>query len=129
MVPYHLSYTRSMILDHISPAEMDLIFLPCSLLFTVNSLYLEHPLSRTFLHFEHPLSGTSLYLELKSRSLYVSCNLFFSLYLKLSLSRTNYLVPFEFEIERVNCIMVVIWPINGNFQLHVFIYITQKRWR
>ena len=28
-----------------------------------------------------------------------------SLYLELSLSRTNFLVPFEFEIERVNCIV------------------------
>ena len=60
---------------------------------TVDSLYLEHPLSRT-----------SLYLELKSQSLCVGCNLFFSLYLELSLSRSNSLVPWEFEIERVNCI-------------------------
>ena len=60
--------------------------------YTVDSLYLEHPLSRT-----------SLYLELKSRPLCVSCNLFFSLYLELSLSRTNFLVPCKFEIERFNC--------------------------
>ena len=60
--------------------------------FWQNSLYLEHPLSRT-----------SLYLELKSQSLCVSRNLFFSFYLELSLSRTNFLVPCEFEIERVNC--------------------------
>ena len=60
---------------------------------TVDSLYLEHPLSRT-----------SLYVELKSQSLCVSCNLFFSLYLELSLSRTKFLVPCKFEIERVNCI-------------------------
>ena len=60
---------------------------------TVDSLYLEHSLSRT-----------SLYLELMSRSLCVGCNLFFSLYLELSLSRTNSLVPCEFEIERVKCI-------------------------
>ena len=59
---------------------------------TVDSLYLEHPLSRT-----------SLYLELKSQSLSVSYKLFFSFYLELSLSRTNFLVPCEFEIERVNC--------------------------
>jgi hypothetical protein len=52
---------------------------------------------------QHPLSRTSLYLKLKSQSLYVSWNLFFSLYLKLSLSRTNFLVPCEFEIERVSC--------------------------
>ena len=45
-----------------------------------------------------------LYVELKSRSLCVDCNLFFSLYLELSLSRTNSLVPCEFEIERVDCI-------------------------
>ena len=60
---------------------------------TVDSLYLEYPLSRT-----------SLYLELKSWSLCVGCDLFFSLYLELSLSRTNSLVPCEFEIERVNYI-------------------------
>ena len=59
------------------------------------SIYLEHPLSRPF-----------LYLELKSRSLCVNCNLFFALYLELSLSRTNFLVPCEFEIERVNCIKI-----------------------
>ena len=35
---------------------------------TVDSLYLEHPLSQT-----------SLYLELKSQSLYADCNLSFSL--------------------------------------------------
>ena len=58
---------------------------------TVDSLYLEHPLSRT-----------SLYLELKSRSLCVGYNLFFSLYLELPLSRTNSLVLCEFEIERGN---------------------------
>ena len=34
----------------------------------------------------------------------IGCNLLFSLYLELSLSRTNSLVPYEFEIERVNCI-------------------------
>ena len=62
---------------------------------TVDSLYLEHPLSRT-----------CLYLELKSQSLCVGCNLFFSLYLELSLPRTNSLVPCEFEIERVNCIRI-----------------------
>ena len=45
---------------------------------TVDSLYLEHSLSRT-----------SLYLELKSRSPCVGCNPFFSLYLELCLSRTN----------------------------------------
>ena len=61
-------------------------------IYTVYSLYLEDPLSRT-----------SLYLELRSRSLCVGCNLFFSLYLELSLSRTNSLVPCEFEIERVDC--------------------------
>ena len=61
-------------------------------IYTVDSLYLEHPLSRT-----------SLYLELKSQSLCVSCNIFFSLYFEVSLSRTNFLVPCEFEIERVNC--------------------------
>ena len=60
--------------------------------YTVDSLYLEHPLSRN-----------SIYLELKSQSLCVSRNLFFSLYLELSLSRTNFLVPCEFEIEKVNC--------------------------
>ena len=54
---------------------------------TVDSLYVEHPLSRT-----------SFYLELKSQSLCVGCNLFYSLYLELSLSRTNSLVPYEFEI-------------------------------
>ena len=56
------------------------------------------------LYFEHPLSRASLYLELKSQSLYVGCNLFFSLYLELSLSRSNFLAPCEFEIVRVNCI-------------------------
>ena len=50
-------------------------------LITVDSLYLEHPLSRT-----------SLYLELKSKSLCVSCNVFF-----LSISNKC-----EFEIGRVN---------------------------
>ena len=65
--------------------------------YTLDSLYLEHPLSRT-----------SLYVELMSRSLCVGCNLFFSLYLELSLSRTNLLVPCEFEIERVNC-SIFIW--------------------
>ena len=65
-----------------------MIFLSC----TVDSFYLEHPLSRT-----------SLYLELKSQSLCIGCNLFISLYLELSLSQTNSLVPCEFEIERVNC--------------------------
>ena len=64
---------------------------------TVDSLYLEHLLSRT-----------SLYLELKSQSLCVGCNLFFSLYLELSLSRTNSLVPCELEIERVNWISPLI---------------------
>ena len=54
---------------------------------TVDSLYLEHPLSRT-----------SLYLELNSQSLCVGYNLFLSLYLELSLSRKNSLVPCEFEI-------------------------------
>ena len=49
------------------------------------------------------LSRTSLFVELMSRSLCVGCILFFSLYLELSLSRTNSLVPCEFEIERVNC--------------------------
>ena len=58
---------------------------------TVDSLYLEHPLSRT------------------SQSLCVSCDLFFSLYLELSLSRTNFLVPCEFEIERVNCILMILY--------------------
>ena len=63
---------------------------------TVDSLYLEHPLSRT-----------SLYLELKSQSLCVSCNVFFSLYLELSLSRTNFLVPLRVrDKERANCM----WP-------------------
>ena len=62
--------------------------------YTVDSLYLEHSLSRT-----------SLYVELMSRSLCLGCNPFFSPYLELSLSRTNYLVPCEFEIERVNCIV------------------------
>ena len=55
-------------------------------------------------YFEHPLSRTSLCLELKCQPLCVGCNLFFSLYLELSLSRTNFLVPYDFEIERVNCI-------------------------
>ena len=59
---------------------------------TVDSLYLEHPLSRT-----------SLYVELKSQSLCLGCNMFLSLYLELSLSRTNSLIPCEFEIERVSC--------------------------
>ena len=68
---------------------------------TVDSLYLEHPLPRT-----------SLYLELKSRSLCVGCNLFFFLYLEISLSRTNSLVPCEFEIERVNCISKRIFKIS-----------------
>ena len=58
-------------------------------------------------HLQLPLSiSNTLYLELKSRSLCVGCNLFFSLYLKLSLSRTNSLVPCEFERERVNCIYI-----------------------
>ena len=72
---------------------------------TVDSLYLEHPLSRT-----------SLYLELKSHSRCVSCNLFFSLYLELSLSRTNFLVPCEFEIERVNCISLSLLLNRNNWQ-------------
>ena len=50
------------------------------------------------------LSRISLHLELKSQSFGVGCNLFLSLYLEVSLSRTNFLVPSEFEIERVNCI-------------------------
>ena len=70
---------------------------------TVDSLYLEHPLSRT-----------SLYLELKSRSLCVGCNLFFSLYLELSLSRTNFLVPSEFEIE------IQLYFLQINFFLEIF---------
>ena len=40
------------------------------------------------LYLEQPLSRTSLYLELRSRSLCVGCNLFFSLYFELSLSRS-----------------------------------------
>ena len=53
------------------------------------------------------LSNT-LYLELLSieqffRSLSIDSSLIFSLYLELSLSRTNSLVPCEFEIERVHC--------------------------
>ena len=61
--------------------------------YTVDSLYLEHPLSRT-----------SLYLELKgTETLCIGCNLFFSLYLELSIYRTNFLVPCEFVIESVNC--------------------------
>ena len=59
---------------------------------TVNSLYLEHLISRT-----------SLYLEQFSRSLSINSSLIFSLYLEFSLSRTNSLVPCEFEIERVHC--------------------------
>ena len=55
------------------------------------------------LHLEHPLSSTSLYLEQFSRSLSIDSSLIFSLYLELSLSRTNSLVPCEFEIERVHC--------------------------
>ena len=43
--------------------------------YTVDSLYLKHPLSRTY-----------LYLELKSQSLCVDCNLFF-----LSISNSLYL--------------------------------------
>ena len=89
---------------------------------TVDSLYLEHPLSRT-----------SLYLELKSQSLCVGCNLLFSLYLELSLSRTNSLVPCEFEIERVNCarnirntkfttIWLTVWPqIVVNYYLRLIV--------
>ena len=55
---------------------------------TVDSLYLEHPLSRTALN-----------LEQFSRSLFIDSSLIFSLYLELSLSRTNSLVPCEFDIE------------------------------
>ena len=76
--------------------------------YTVDSRYLEQPLSRT-----------SLYLELKSQSLCVGCNLFFSLYLELSLSRTNSQVPCEFNIERVNC--------NENVINYIEIFITSKR--
>ena len=57
---------------------------------TVDSRYLEPPLSRT-----------SLYLEQFFRSLSIDSSLIFSLYLELSLSRTNSLVTCEFEIERV----------------------------
>ena len=60
---------------------------------TVDSLYLEHPLSRTF-----------FYPEQFSRSLSIDSSLIFSLYLELSLSRTNSLVPCEFDRERVHCI-------------------------
>ena len=77
---------------------------------TVDSLYLEHPLSRT-----------SLYLELKSQSLCVSCNLFFSLYLELSLSRTNFLVPCEFAIERINCSTFFLYTVE------VFLYTVMPR--
>ena len=58
-----------------------------------------------YLQLTHSISNT-LYLDLvpKSQSLCVGCNLFFSLYLELSLYLTNTLVPCEFEIERVNCI-------------------------
>ena len=83
----------------------------CIYSITVDSLYLEHPLSRT-----------SLYLELKSQSLCVSCNLFFSLYFELSLSRTNFLVPCEFEIERVNCTLMKFWFLKYRFPVGLYFY-------
>ena len=76
-----------------------------TLIYTDDSFYLEHSPSRT-----------SFYLQLKSRTLCVGCNLFFSLYLELSLSRTNFLVPCEFEIERVNCISQKIFLTDINNQ-------------
>ena len=82
---------------------------------TVDSLYLEYPLSRT-----------SLFLELKSQSLCVSCNLFFSLYLKLSLSRTNFRDPCEFEIERVNCIYIHWRSHLKNILNTIFNFMTSK---
>ena len=54
----------------------------CMYICTVDSLYLEHPLSRT-----------SLDLEQFSRCLSIDSSLIFSL------SRTNTLVPCKFEIE------------------------------
>ena len=78
-----VDYTNSIIAQYLSGFRKG---------YTVDSLYLEHPLSQT-----------SFYFELKSQFLCVGCNLFFSFYLELSLSRTNFLDPCEFEIERVNC--------------------------
>ena len=66
-------------------------------IYTVDSLYLDYSLSRL-----------SLYLELISGSPYGHSRLFFFLYLELSISRTKFLVPWEFEIERFHCIIIPI---------------------
>ena len=52
------------------------------------------------------ISNFSLYLEQFSRSLSIDSSLIFSLYLELSLSRTNSLVPCEFEIERESTVLL-----------------------
>jgi len=61
------------------------------------------------------LSRTSLYFEQKTRSLgHLSSPLRF-LYLDLYLSRTNSLVPSEFEIERVHCIYTSLFSLLFRF--------------
>ena len=79
------------------------------IVYTVDSLYLEHPLSRT-----------SLYLELKSQSLCVSCNLFFSLYLELSLSRTPLYLEPKFWSRSINSLSISNFSMSRNLQKETF---------
>ena len=103
-------FSVEIFLFNITIVDTTLFFKKQSKWYTVNSLYLERP-----------LSWTSLYIKLKFMFLCIGCNLLFSLYLELSLSRTNSMVPSEFDVERANCIDLVVSMLFSIKKVHFYL--------